>query len=119
WLTQFAMREVKRLGSGLGRRTVRTKYGFEMNVDVADFFGQRVYATGNWEDATSAVAAALIEPGAVVIDIGANVGWFTLLAASRVGVNGKVYAFEPVPPVRAQLLDNVRRNRMKQVEGSL
>src|SRR3954451_11779388 len=36
-----------------------------------------------------------VEPGSVVADVGANVGYFTLLAARRVGPEGAVYAFEP------------------------
>jgi FkbM family methyltransferase len=39
----------------------------------------------------------LIEPGMVVVDGGANVGCFTMLAAKLVGERGHVYAFEPVP----------------------
>ncbi|MFC5455676.1 FkbM family methyltransferase [Prosthecobacter fluviatilis] len=41
---------------------------------------------------------ALIRPGDVVFDVGANEGYFTLLASDLVGSGGKVHAFEPVPP---------------------
>jgi FkbM family methyltransferase len=37
----------------------------------------------------------LLKPGDVVYDIGANIGWFSMLAARRVGPDGAVYAFEP------------------------
>jgi FkbM family methyltransferase len=37
----------------------------------------------------------LLSPGDVVYDIGANIGWYTLLAARRVGPAGRVLAFEP------------------------
>lgn len=38
-----------------------------------------------------------IEPGMVVLDVGANVGFYTLLLADRVGPTGRVHAFEPDP----------------------
>ena len=50
-------------------------------------------------------------PGAIVIDVGANIGSFTLLAASIVGVNGRVYAFEPVSETFARLERNISLNR--------
>jgi FkbM family methyltransferase len=54
-------------------------------------------------------------PGAVVIDVGANIGSFTLLAASIVGVNGRVYAFEPVGETFARLERNISLNRLRNV----
>jgi FkbM family methyltransferase len=38
-----------------------------------------------------------VEPGMVVLDIGAFLGYYTLVAAHRVGPSGKVFAFEPTP----------------------
>ena len=52
--------------------------------------------TGSYEvDALRAFSDA-ISPGAVVYDVGANVGVYSLLASSRVGASGRVYAFEPM-----------------------
>jgi FkbM family methyltransferase len=50
-----------------------------------------------------------------VVDGGANVGYFTLLASRRVGPAGRVYAFEPVPLTRADLLTNLSLNRAANV----
>ena len=38
-----------------------------------------------------------VEPGMVILDVGANVGFYTLLFADRVGPAGRVHAFEPDP----------------------
>lgn len=46
---------------------------------------------------------SLVEPGMTVVDIGANVGYFTRRLAGRVGGNGRVYAFEPDPENFARL----------------
>lgn len=53
--------------------------------------------------------------GDVVIDAGANVGFFSLRHAPRVGPNGRVYAFEPNPLVFKLLERNVLRNGLTQV----
>ena len=48
-----------------------------------------------FEVETTKLFETLIKPGKVVIDLGAHVGYYTLLAARAVGPTGKVFAFEP------------------------
>ncbi len=60
-----------------------------------------------------AVQRALVEhlrPGMVVYDIGANIGFFSLLAARLVGPSGRVFAFEPEPTLLPRLRENIGRN---------
>ncbi|MCL4541897.1 MAG: FkbM family methyltransferase [Chloroflexi bacterium] len=52
---------------------------------------------GVYELAKRRVFERMVKPGMVVFDIGANAGFYTLLASTLVGEGGKVYAFEPVP----------------------
>ena len=54
--------------------------------------------------------------GMVFYDIGANIGLFSLIAARRVGKDGKVFAFEPDPEVSEELKRNIWRNGFSQVE---
>jgi FkbM family methyltransferase len=56
-----------------------------------------------------------LRPGDWVIDGGANVGTYTLLAAALVGSTGRVDAFEPAPLEASRLRENVERNRLRQV----
>jgi len=58
---------------------------------------------------------ALILPGDAFVDIGASIGWFTLLAGRLVGRGGQVFAFEPEPENVAWLRHNVRCNDLTQV----
>jgi len=74
-----------------------------------------VLLTGEWEPEETAVMRELLAPGAVVYDIGANVGYFTLLAAQMVGASGHVYAFEPNPAVLPQLRNNIAINALDNV----
>jgi FkbM family methyltransferase len=57
-----------------------------------------------------------LRPGDVFVDVGANIGLFTLIAASRVGPTGKVIAFEPTPETYERLVGNVRLNRLCNVD---
>jgi FkbM family methyltransferase len=54
-------------------------------------------------------------PGSTVVDIGANIGAFAIKAASIVGPEGRVIAFEPVPETFERLESNVAMNRLENV----
>jgi FkbM family methyltransferase len=58
---------------------------------------------------------AFLKSGDIYIDVGANIGLFTLIAAHRVGKEGHVYAFEPTPTSYERLMANVRLNRFSNV----
>jgi FkbM family methyltransferase len=60
----------------------------------------------------------LLRPGSVAVDVGAAIGWLTVGMAERVGAQGRVHALEPAPNNLGVLLENVRRNRLSQVEVS-
>lgn len=56
-----------------------------------------------------------LKPGDVVVDIGANIGLLTLIAAKRVGDIGKVYAFEPHQKIFKFLENNIKSNKLRNV----
>ena len=69
--------------------------GFDIFVRIHDQdIGRAIKANLAYEPHVSAVMRELLDEGDVVVDVGANVGWFTLLAASLVGEKGKVHAVE-------------------------
>lgn len=67
---------------------------------------------GSYEADKQALFVREVAPGDVVFDIGANVGFYTLLASTIVGPAGKVVAFEPVPRNLRFLRDHVSINRL-------
>jgi len=72
--------------------------------------GNAGYALGTSEPAVQDVFAQLVKEGQVVYDIGANAGFYTVIAARLVGDSGQVFAFEPLP-ANLDLIDhNVRLN---------
>jgi FkbM family methyltransferase len=89
-----------------GRREFRRmRFGPVSAVfDVSNFTVKGHYfAHVPYEPKATEMLLNLLEPGAVFVDIGANTGYFTVLAALRVDSTGHVFAFEPNPSVRDQL----------------
>lgn len=74
-----------------------------------------LYVAGSFEPNEFAFLDKLLEPGMTFIDIGANEGLFSLFAARRVGVTGRVVSVEPSSRERRQLERNLRRNRSNSV----
>lgn len=66
--------------------------------------------TGLWEPFETELLRRLLKPGDRVLDVGANIGYFSLLSAACVGEEGKVYAFEPEPQNFALLEENITMN---------
>ena len=82
--------------------------GFTIHADADDPAVGRHVLAGRYEPEVAAAFRGLLRPGMGVIDIGANIGIFALLAASLVGREGFVLAFEPNPR-NARLLEASRR----------
>jgi FkbM family methyltransferase len=85
-----------------------TIYLDEMDALKLSFFGE--YDINE----TKLIEDSLL-PGNVVLDIGANIGYYSLTAAKIVGDNGKVYAFEPDPLNFALLQKNIECNNYKNI----
>ena len=92
---------------------VPTAHGFTVDGHTADLIQRYLYVFGVWEPAITAWVRDHLRPGDVVVDIGANIGYVSLLAASLVGPTGQVIAFEPVPSIADLLEANARRNGLQ------
>jgi FkbM family methyltransferase len=88
----------------------RTKFGARFRGHFPDLVHSFAYFFGVWEPAVSAVYQDTLKPGDVVVDIGANVGMHTLLAASLVGPTGRVHAIEASPAIFRRLEANLHHN---------
>ena len=71
---------------------------------------------GCWEREESAVLRSHLRPGMTFVDVGAHVGYMTVLAARVVGPDGRGWAFEPAPGNAELLRGNLRRNGIDNVE---
>ncbi|MCA9873787.1 MAG: FkbM family methyltransferase [Ardenticatenaceae bacterium] len=73
------------------------------------------YGLGSNEQPVQEAFARYLHAGDVFYDVGANVGFFTVIGAKLVGSGGQVHAFEPVPENAAAVRHNCELNGMKQV----
>ena len=89
-----------------------TLEGFKMLVHQHDsIISESIIRNGVWAKAETLLFRELVKPGMTVIDIGANIGYFSLLASTLAGPQGRVHAFEPDPSNCRILRRNLRINR--------
>lgn len=104
----------------LGRPTVvahARDFDLELRVPTRDAAGAGLYRRGMHapEVADFLVRRLELEPGDLVFDIGASVGWYTLLLAQIAPRGVEIHAFEPDPWARGLLQENLARNRAEGV----
>lgn len=87
--------------------------GNRMILDKGD--SMRLSILGIYEPLAVKHFQERIKPGDIVLDIGAHIGYYTLMAAKRVGNKGKVYAFEPNKDNLGLLNKNISINKYKNV----
>jgi FkbM family methyltransferase len=73
------------------------------------------FLRGTYEEPIQRAIAGNLAPGDVFCDIGANIGFFSLIAARLVGPRGQVYAFEPVPGNAAAIAEGARLNGLRTI----
>lgn len=112
---QIASRLMDRLDTRCLRSVVRTRHWLAMELDLGDWVARHIYLTGGFELGCTNLLRAILRPGDAFVDVGANIGYFTLLASVLVGRNGEVIAVEPNPGARARLERNVSLNRLTNV----
>ncbi|MCX7370842.1 MAG: FkbM family methyltransferase [Alphaproteobacteria bacterium] len=93
----------------------RTRFGARLEGGFPDAVHAYVYFFGVWEPAVTALFRQALRPGDVVIDIGANVGLHSMLAARLVGPRGHVHAIEASPWIHARLRRNLAANGVPNV----
>lgn len=89
---------------------VRTYFGAEFDCNARDLIQGTIIHFKTWEPNTSRILSKLVRPGDVVVDLGANIGYFTLLFSRLVGDQGAVVAVEALPKLARTLAGNVERN---------
>ena len=105
----------RKIGHALGLRRIRTRHDFLMELDLQDWIAQHIFLTGQFEPDVSAVVKKLLRKGNIVVDVGANIGYFSLLFSRCVGTKGHVYSFEPVPQLASALRRNADLNQFSQI----
>lgn len=88
---------------------------YRMQLRLSEHMQRRIFWMGYYSADIVALLRAVLRPAMVVIDVGANIGEITLVAARRVGDAGRVIAVEPVNVIADRLSEHVRVNGLSQV----
>jgi FkbM family methyltransferase len=115
----IAGRRVAHLGNTL-RRTI----GMVSQIEAGPAKGMRFdagsetlrFCSGQYEPPVQQAIASVVRRGDVCYDIGANLGFFSLLFSRLAGAHGTVYAFEPVPTNADIITGNARLNNLQNVK---
>lgn len=84
----------------------KVKDGREFCINLSTGMQDTVFFIGEYERAITNIVERLVNRGDVCIDVGANFGWYTTLFAKKVGMDGEVHSFEPVPDNFRELARN-------------
>jgi FkbM family methyltransferase len=87
----------------------------QLKIDRSRTMGASIYWTGFHEFRELLFLHDFLKKDMVLLDVGANVGEYTLFAAKRL-INGKVISFEPMPALRGLLDENIRLNNFQNVK---
>ena len=79
--------------------------------------GRTIYLWGMWEPEMTHIAQEKIQEGWRILDIGADIGYYSLLYASKCGPQGSVAAFEPDPEPWPILNDNIARHGLPNIRA--
>jgi precorrin-6B methylase 2 len=86
-----------------------------MKGDAKDIIQQYIYYFGVWEPRITGWVSRHLAPGDTFIDVGANIGYYSLLASPLVGKTGTVVAIEASPRTFDDLLFNLELNNVSNV----
>jgi len=87
----------------------------KIDLDLSEHMQRRIFWMDYYNREIVALLKSVLSSGMVMVDVGANIGEVTLVAAKIVGHTGQVIAFEPMEEIAASLERNVRCNHLKQV----
>jgi FkbM family methyltransferase len=109
------MRSEKKVRSGDPTALVKIE-GFRLLVDLRDKgIGRPIYFGRRYERAETSFVRRVLKEGMTFVDIGANIGYYTVLAATVVGPRGRVISIEPDPYNYGLLRRNININKLMNV----
>jgi FkbM family methyltransferase len=92
----------------------RAKYA-TLKLRSDSVLAEPIYTGAGFEESETRLLSRLAKPGMRVFDVGANIGLYTVLLGKLVGPTGRVWSFEPFPPVMNYLRQNVKLNQLNNV----
>jgi len=97
------------------KKGVFVRDGLKLSLDSKNLIDAKIIYTGNYEPELRKIFTKLIKKGDVILDIGANIGYHSLLFSEACGPKGQVYSFEPVKKTYDHLIKNITLNEIKNI----
>ncbi|MEU9246925.1 FkbM family methyltransferase [Streptomyces sp. NPDC048385] len=92
-----------------------SRFGARFHVDTHDMIQRYLYLFGIWEPHLTHWIQGRLRPGDTFVDVGANIGYFSVLASRQVGPSGRVVAIEASTDFHARLMENLSANECHNV----
>jgi len=92
------------------RSRATTVFGASFDCEAGDLIQASILHFGLWEPHMTALMKHLIEPGTTIVDIGANIGYYSLMFSQLTGPDGRVIAVEALPRLAEYGRENSLRN---------
>ncbi len=99
---------------GINKR-IQLKNGIILDLNIGDWVQENLFFLGEYEDAELKFTEKSLNPGDVFLDIGANIGLYSLYAFKSVGNSGRVISFEPLKVNFNTLSHNVSINNARNI----
>lgn len=96
-------------------KRIKYKKGIILELHIDDWIQENLFFTGKYEETELRFIEKWLKKGNVFLDVGANIGLYTLLASKLVGEDGTVIAFEPFNKNFHSLKKNVLLNNRKNI----
>jgi FkbM family methyltransferase len=86
------------------------QYGGKFRLVTSDTIQRAIYLFGIWEPHVAGLIRGILKPGDTFVDVGANIGYFSVMASRLVGPSGKVVSIEASSAMFERLKDSLQRN---------
>lgn len=106
----------RKICSGPDRSLYKTPDGNLYWLNSQGYLDKKIIEEGVFELHSTNLVHKLIKKGDVVLDVGANIGYYAVIFSKLVGESGKVHAFEPTEHFLAPLRENLKINNITNVE---
>ena len=98
-----------------GLKKIKLAHAGNLELQLNDYIDMWLYTGADFEPHTVSLFRKILKTGDNALDIGANIGYLSLIASNIVGSSGKIYAFEPTPETIIKFKKNLALNNCSNI----
>ena len=116
WQVTINSNRSRLIKKGAERNLYKTRYGDFFWLTSSGYVDRCISTEGIFEEHSTQLIKKLVRKGDIVLDVGANIGYYSVIFSKLVGNNGKVLCFEPTNHYRKVLEKNLAANNIHNAE---